>query len=259
MSLPTTLRAVLRMLLLFVHLTLGALLTLLISPFQRTGKPHPAAAIVRWWLRRACYLLGLRIRVEGVIPDAPRLIVANHISWLDIPVLGSLALTSFISKQEVRNWPLIGWIAVKTGTLFIKRGAGRTDDLKRQMHARLAEGYQVLLFPEGTTSSGEQVAPFYPRLLAIAQEDARPIQPVALCYLQHGRISRNAPYIDDDVFLPHMWRVLCQRELDVIVHFCTPLPVDGLDRKQLTNNARDRIILAKHRLCDRSSPESPAG
>lgn len=242
------LRTLWRLLRVLLHLLAGTLLALLIAPFQRPDRPHPTPRIVLWWLRRLCHLLGLQIRVRGDIPNEPHLLVANHISWLDIPVLGSLMLTSFISKQEVRNWPLIGWLAARACTLFIRRGAGQTDQLKAQMQAKLDLGNQVLLFPEGTTGNGEEVGPFFPRLLAIAQETGQPIQPVALRFSQNGELSRAAPYIGDDILMPHLWRVLSQDSIEVEVCFTQPLHINGQSRKELALQARNQIVAALNTL-----------
>lgn len=227
-----------------LHLCGGALLTVLIAPFQRPDRPYPASGIRQWWHRRLCRLLGLELRVLGARPSTPVLIVANHVSWLDIPVLGSLAPVSFVSKQEVRHWPLVGWLAARSETLFIQRGNGQIEQLKQQMQERMALGNRVVLFPEGTTSNGESVRPFFPRLFAIAQETGRPLQPVALRYREQGELSRAAPYIDNDTVVVSFLRILRQKKIEVEVTFTAPLEGLDRDRKTLAREARERILAA---------------
>ena len=237
-------RTLWRGLLFLLHLLSGALLSLAIALFQRPGKAYPAPGIRQWWHRRLCRLLGLELRIEGKPPATPMLIVANHISWLDIPVLGSLMPVSFVSKQEVRHWPLIGWLAARSETLFIRRGSGQLEDLKRQMLEMIRRGNHVVLFPEGTTSNGESVRTFFPRLFGIALESGSPLQPVALRYLQQGALSRSAPYIDEDRLLPHFLRVLRQDRIEVEIIFSAPLNDPNLDRKALARESRQRILAA---------------
>lgn len=239
-----SLRAFLRLLPLTIHLIVGCLLALLIAPFQRADRPHPTPGFVQWWHRCACRLIHLNIRVSGKLPEEPEFIVCNHISWLDVPVLGSLGPISFVAKSEIRKWPFIGWLSERSGVLFIHRGAGQTEQLKQQMLKKLNLGNHVLLFPEGTTSDGRDVLPFFPRLFAVTQETGRPIQPVALRYTQAGEISNAAPYIDDDVLVANIWRVLKQDGIDVDVTITRQLNhLDG-DRKALANAARDAIVAA---------------
>ena len=101
--------------------------------------------------RGACRCLGLHIRWHGPAPQANALVVSNHISWCDIPILGGLAPVRFLSKAEVADWPLIGWLARQAGTLFIQRGGGQARQVKSAIRSALASGESVLIFPEGTT------------------------------------------------------------------------------------------------------------
>src|SRR5690606_25224544 len=85
-----------------------------------------------WFMRRLSHALPVRIRVSGELPTQPMLWVSNHVSWIDIPLLGMLAPQSFLSKAEVRDWPVAGWLAEKAGTLFIRRGSGDSHQLKHR-------------------------------------------------------------------------------------------------------------------------------
>ena len=110
--------------------------------------------LTRWFLARLGGALPFRVRVEGELPTQPMLWVANHVSWTDIPLLGALQPLSFLSKAEVRAWPVAGWLAHKAGTLFIRRGSGDSSQVGQQLTRHLQQGRNLLIFPEGTTTDG---------------------------------------------------------------------------------------------------------
>ncbi len=176
------------------------------------------------WARRsfhwACRCLGLQVQVHGDTPACPSLIVSNHISWSDIPILGSLTPVLFLSKAEVRDWPIIGWLAEQAGTLFIKRGGGRARRVRRSIADQLEAGQAVLVFPEGTTGQGKSVLPFHGLLLGAAADTGRPIQPVTISYRRQGQPDPVAPFVGDDAFHHHLLRLLSQppTRVDVLFH-----------------------------------------
>lgn len=180
------------------------------------------------WARRcfrwACRCLGLHIQVHGTPSPDPVLFVSNHISWTDIPVLGSQAPILFLSKAEVGNWPLIGWLAQQAGTLFIKRGGGRARRVRQTIAERLADDESVLVFPEGTTSQGLQVLPFHGLLLAAAEQSGRPIQAITISYRRDGRPDPIAPFVGDDAFHRHLFTLLRQPRARIDVLFHPPEP-----------------------------------
>lgn len=237
-----SLRTTWRSLLLLGHILIGVVLTLGMSLFQREGHPHPAPGVVQWWHRGICRRLHLRVRVQGELPKEPLFIVSNHISWMDIHVLGALGSMCFVSKLEVRHWPIVGWLAARAGTLFIRRGGGQTDELKQQMMAQLGHGNHIVLFPEGTTTDGSDVRPFFPRLFALVQETGVSVQPLALRYTQGGELSTAAPFIGDDELLSSILRVLRQDAIEVDVRLPATLALSGSDRKTLANSARTAIV-----------------
>jgi 1-acyl-sn-glycerol-3-phosphate acyltransferase len=230
-----------RALRLATHIALGLGLALVIAAADRAGRrPRWTARVVRWWHTRCCRALGLRIAVSGK-PLSAALLVANHISWLDILVLGAQGQISFLSKAEVRKWPLIGWMAAVAGTLFITRGASQTAALTAAIGDRVRNGQCVVIFPEATTSDGSGLLRFHPRLFAIGQQAQIKIQPVALRYGAGPSPDRIAPYIGDDTFLPHLFRVLRHRGLAVRVQFLAPIDPPDADRRQLAEQARKAI------------------
>lgn len=249
----------------FVILVLGIAIASYIVVRSALNIPSSwTPAVSRWWFSQLCYGLGLRIDTRGALAPGA-LIVSNHISWLDIPVLGSLGEVAFLSKAEVRDWPLIGWLAQAAGTLFIERGGHRAQDIVDHIAERVSNGGRVVVFPEGTTTDGTAVKRFHPRLFAAAQTEGAIVQPVALRY-GRGQADRIAPFIGDDSLVPHLLRVLYHPRLDVSVEPLAPLDASELDRRRLSERCRDAIASALEAIDDGlttaerpASTESPLG
>lgn len=202
------------------------------------------------WFRGLMSVLGIRHRGltrDSVVPitDEPVLFVANHQSWLDIPVLGCILPVSFVAKSEVARWPVFGAMARGAGTIFIERGAFRTRETIEAMKEQLQAGRSVLFFPEGTTYAGPEVGHFHARLFAAAVETGVRVQPIYLSYDEPYRKPDQAPvvpFIDNEDFLPHLWRLLQQRGIRARVQCLPdyPLPTDAL-RKRISRQAQSRI------------------
>mgnify|MGYP000137204179 CR=1 FL=1 len=200
--------------------------------------------LTRWWLARLCAALPFEVRVSGEAPRQPMLWVANHVSWTDIPLLGALAPLTFLSKAEVRAWPLAGWLAEKAGTLFIRRGSGDSTLLARQLHRHLEAGRQLLIFPEGTTTDGQQVRTFHGRLLTGAIEAGVPLQPVAIRYRRDGEIDLIAPFIGDDDLPSHLLRLFRAERAVVEIQLLTPIASHGQERNALARQAQRAVQVA---------------
>lgn len=242
-----TARRIYRIALLLLHAAVGVVLTLLMTR-PRQAAPGPVFdAVACWWRARLAHILRLEVKVRGRPVDGPALLVANHISWMDIPVLGWIPTISFLSKAEVRRWPVIGWLAARGGTLFIRRGErGSADSAAEQITWHLVRGRKVLLFPEGTTTDGSGVRAFHPRLFAAALLANVPVQPIALRYTlpqgqAHGTPHPTAPFIGDDTFPSHLWRVLGEPRIVVEIDFLAPLNAHGRERKTLAQSAQQQI------------------
>lgn len=201
--------------------------------------------IICGWMATLRRILGLRLTVTGQPAAGPLLFVANHISWQDIIVLQSLAPTGFIAKYEIRNWPLIGWMAHRGGTLFIRRGKrDSTQQLNKAITDRLHARQNLLIFPEGTTTAGNIVKPFRTRLFEPAIEMSLPVQPVAIHYSRDDKPCKDLAFIDDESFLSHAWRLLGEKQVDVFVHFCEPVNPQKLDRRELGQLAQTAVVQA---------------
>jgi 1-acyl-sn-glycerol-3-phosphate acyltransferase len=236
------LRAAWRTLRLVEHLLTGTLLTVAVTRRRPDGSYRYRPGLVRWWHQRACRILGIAVEVTGEAPHESALLVANHVSWLDVPVLGGLGPIAFLSKAEVRGWPLIGWLAATAGTQFIARGSGEASAVGARIGNHLVEGGCLALFPEGTTTDGRTVKPFFPRLLAAASASGVPVVPVALRFERGGALDPLAPFVGDETILSHLRRVLTARGFHVQVVFGEPLDPARFDRRGLATRARAAII-----------------
>jgi 1-acyl-sn-glycerol-3-phosphate acyltransferase len=190
---------------------------------------------VTLWSRGMLRVLGIDLRVLGTPPaNGPVLLVANHISWLDILVMHAARHCRFVSKAQVKQWPLIGTLATGGGTLYIERESRR--DAMRVVH-HMAEALQagdiLAVFPEGTTSDGRALLPFHANLVQAAISAQAPAQPVALSFIdgETGEPSFSASYVGDETLVGSVWRTLSGRPMTVIVTFGEAQRNDGRDRR----------------------------
>ena len=218
---------------------------------------HLRAQLCQGWMHGLVWLLPLKVRCHGSVPDRTALWLSNHISWLDIVLIGRLAPLHFLSKAEVAHWPVIGWLARGAGTLFIRRGQAGGQSLNDQLSQVLKAGRSLVVFPEGTTTSGEQVKTFHGRLLAGAIDAAVPLQPTAISYRRDGKPDLVAPFINDDEFTAHLWRLLGSERIDVDIHLLPLIDSSCAPRNELARCARDRVLEALA-LRDQSPPTSLA-
>jgi 1-acyl-sn-glycerol-3-phosphate acyltransferase len=185
-----------------------------------TGNYHDRSGWAKRYLGWFCHLAGLRIHVTGTPSKEPCLIISNHISWIDIPVLGSLIPVYFLSKAEVRSWPLIGALAEQAGTFFVQRGDGKSALVREEIEARLNKKKNVLVFPEGTTSGGESVLRFHSKLIGAASNAEVAIQPITLYYQNaNGGRCVETPFVGNDEFLTHLKKIFAKPYVQVRVHF----------------------------------------
>jgi lyso-ornithine lipid O-acyltransferase len=188
---------------------------------------------------------GMRVRVVGVPLKRDVLFLANHLSWLDILVLAGASGTAFVSKAEVAEVPMVGWLAGLNNTVFVARSEragvrGQADALRRA----LASGQPVALFPEGTTDGGPEILPFRASLLASLFPPLAGVmvQPVALDY---GPAAHDLAWVGEESGLDNVRKVLARRgTAEVILHFLAPVDPAAGDRKALARAARDEIVQA---------------
>jgi 1-acyl-sn-glycerol-3-phosphate acyltransferase len=189
--------------------------------------------------------VGVDVRVRGARPllSGPVLLVANHVSWIDIQALGAVAGTRFVAKSEVRDWPIVGAMAARLGTIFLRRGS-RCDAMrvKNVLAKLLVTGERVVVFPEGTTTDGSRIEPFYAALLQAAVDAAIPVQPVAIRHLEpDGTTSAAAAFVDDMTFAESLARVLERPRLTTELIFGPPIWAADKTRRELTAQCRTFI------------------
>ncbi len=255
---PYRAKAALRLLLLAMHAVLGMLFAPLITERTHGGRRRTNPKITAWWYNRLADILDVRISVTGHRPLSHSLLVSNHVSWLDVIVLGGLTSTDFLSKHEVRHWPLIGWLAARAGTLFIRRGTGEAASVSAQIAQHLRQGGVLTLFPEGTTTDGRKVRPFFSRLFAAALDTATPVVPVALHYHVNGAFDPLAPYTDQQPLIENLRGLLLRERTEVHVVFGDPIDVAGHTRRTLAHLAHDAIVDALQRPTRLTTPSIAA-
>jgi lyso-ornithine lipid O-acyltransferase len=232
---------------LVAHLVTGVLIIAWAGLSSRPGaRPSWLPQAIRWWYQRQARVLGVHLEIVGT-PAEGCLLVCNHISWLDVVALGAACAPDFLSKAEVRTWPVIGWMSAVQGTLFIHRGAREVVTVTTAIAARLAAGRTVVIFPEGTTGEGDGVGRFYPQLFAAAFRPGLAVQPIALSYRRVGGIppERTVAFVGEQTMAESLWRILRHPGIIARVEFLAPLrSVPGDDRRALSSRARSTILAA---------------
>ena len=246
---PATLRRLARLALLLLLAVSGILTELLVFPLISAARRR---AIIRHWSRDLMSACGLQVRVDGGDVTDGRLLdevapgcmlVANHVSWLDIFAINSLATSAFVAKAELRRWPVLGWLVALAGTVFIERARRHAvHQVIEQLRHRIREGFPVAVFPEATTSDGSTLLPFYGNLLEAAIAEDAPVIPIALRYLDAaGDPAAAAAYVGDTTFVESLWMVLGERELVVDVQVLAAVPSSGRNRHDLARELRGLI------------------
>ena len=246
----------LRIVRLAFHLLQGLLVVALVYPFVSDGR--------RLWLKqrwsfKLLRILGVRLdaRLSGLAPGS--LIVANHVSWLDIYALNAARPSAFVAKDEVRKWPLIGWLAAHTDTLFLRRGSRRhARTINSQVSALLSADKDVVVFPEGTTTDGSRLLDFHAALLQPAIDCGRPVQPVALSYHDAcGRRSTRPAYAGDTTLGDSLMAIVSCPGLTVRLRPTPVLDRAEASRRQLAIAAQGAIAFSLGVGSGQSLPEFP--
>lgn len=231
------------MLLVAVHLAWALLLAACVFPLLGRAA---RLRVQQRWSRRLLALLGVRLRVSGGTPQPGELVVANHVSWLDIFVICAVRPGVFVAKADVRAWPLVGWVCERSGALFMARGSSRAaHGARARIAAALADGATVVVFPEGTTTDGRGVLPFHSALLQGALDVAAATRPLALRYVDARGCRSGVPaYCGETRLLASLWRIACAPTLSVDVTVLPQLRGGSADRHMLAAVARGMIAVA---------------
>jgi 1-acyl-sn-glycerol-3-phosphate acyltransferase len=233
-----------RLLRVLVHGAHGLSIILLRFPAYGAATRH---AHIQWWSAKLLRVMGIALEVQGTAHAGAKLLVANHVSWLDIAALHAvLPEARFVSKADVKHWPLIGTLVAGAGTLFIERESKR-DALRvvHQMADALKAGDTVAVFPEGTTGDGRTLLPFHANLLQPAITTGAPVQPVVLRYFDPTHdISPLAEFLGDTTLAQSLWRMVCARGLGVEVKILGAQATAHADRRALAAHLRETIAQA---------------
>ncbi len=227
-----------RFLAVFVYTICCLLIIAFVFPFQ---KPDAKGRLIRRWAARLMRWLGVTVKVNGRYEDdrahdsgitpgsVGRLVLANHVSFLDVFALDSVLPSGFVAKAEIAKWPVFGTIAKHVGTIFIERGNRRAlIGIGEGMQQALKDGRNVLMFPEGTTSDGTKLLKLHANLMEAAVRTQADVVPVVLRYVSQGKTAVEAAYVGDTGLFECLWKVVTMPDLTVEI---TVLPArKGDDR-----------------------------
>lgn len=236
-----------RSVLLIIWLIIGVILTVIF--LRNTREPHGFATnIVGTWLGVLSRIFGIKIKTFGTALPEKTLFVANHISWLDILILGDLLPIHFLSKYEVKTMPVIGWLATRAGTLYIKRGNKESaSDSSSEITAVLKQQHNSLIFAEGTTTDGH-IKKFHSRMMQSAIDAQAMVQPVAIFYpVRNPKTNRReinpvALFLGDTTTGDSFDLIVRSPGMDVEVHFLKPIDSSNITRNEVAQHAYEEVV-----------------
>lgn len=239
-------RKTLKILQLLAHILYGIGVIIYHTLIKRRGSHDPVfkEAFTHWY-KQGCDIVGLKVIVNGEPAPGPVLMVANHVSWLDILLLASVANPRFLSKAEIRKWPLIGWAGQQIDTLFIQRGERSASEAAS---AGIAEGLQndnrILIFPEGTTTEGKVVGRLHARLFGAAINTGSPVQPIVIHYTDENSVSHTSErihFVGNQNLIRNVWLLLGCKNATAFVYCLPPVDSSGLTRKVLAGDIQQSM------------------
>lgn len=239
-SLPIRAYRCLRLAVHFMWIATGAALIYPLVDDQRRAR------LKQRWSHQILRILAIRLALEPTDAPPGSLIVANHVSWLDIFVIHALRPSAFVSKSEVRDWPFIGWLAEHNDTVFLRRGSrGHAKVVNAEIDALLNANQDVAIFPEGTTTDGTHLLGFHAALMQPAVETGRPILPLAISYHDATGAHSLAPAFAGETTLPECFSaILANRSLIVHVTPAPAIETTGKTRRDVVRAAHEAIATA---------------
>jgi len=226
-----------------VHVTRGLLICLVLFPWLA---PDAKKSKIQIWSQQLLAIFRVRVKMNLTNMPSGTVVVANHISWLDIFVINSLAPCRFVAKSDIRSWPLLGWLAEQAGTIYISRGS--KADVKRiyqYLIDQILSGERVAFFPEGTTATQGEVLPFHANLFEAAIHARVPVQPFALRYLNpEGALHAAVDFTGDMTFAASMAAILQAGEVIVELQGLEFIVSEGAHRRELAVAARRAVAQA---------------
>lgn len=192
------------------------------------------------WLQRFGAIVNLHISKDGELPERRAMLVSNHISWLDIIVIGQYLPAYFVAKSDISSWPIIGYLAKQGGTIFIRRdNKHHIKTTAEKMTWLLKQNGNIIAFPEGTTTKGDQVLHFHSSLFQPALLTRSAIQPVAIQY--QGAAKEHAPFVGDDAFVTHLMKMLSMDKIEVRLNFLPVIDSSAKNRHSVSLETREMI------------------
>jgi 1-acyl-sn-glycerol-3-phosphate acyltransferase len=231
-----------RLLRIFFHLIYGLAICALVFPWAGAGRRDES---IRRWSRRLLGICGVSLETQGEAL-AHAMVVANHVSWLDIFVINSLHPCRFVAKSEIRAWPVLGWLVAQAGTVFIARGSRR--DLRHAFKGlvrSLEQGERVAFFPEGTTAAQGALMPFHANLFEAAIDSGVMVQPYALQYLDTGGgLHPTVDFSGDITFAASIAAILSGAPVRARLVCLPALDARGAHRRELAAGAAHAVAAA---------------
>jgi 1-acyl-sn-glycerol-3-phosphate acyltransferase len=240
---PSALRGSVRLVTALSHLFVALWVARQIPRVDEAGR----RSRIHWFATTGLQRAGITIEISGSVAPGAKLLVANHVSWLDIVAIHAACPEArFVSKAEARRWPVLGWLIKVVGTLFIERERPR-DSIRvvHEMASALRNQQTVAVFLEGTTSSGHELLPFHAGLLQSAISTGQLVQPIALRYTEAGHaVSPSAAYFGETSLVQSVWRVVCAKDLHARVTVLPAMPAEGAERRELSQRLREDLLRA---------------
>lgn len=197
---------------------------------------------IQVFCRKMAASFGVTVVQVEPVPQTHALWASNHISWMDIPVVGSVAPAFFLSKAEIGEWPIFGRLATAAGTLFIQRGSGDAGTISEQITQFLLDGYSILFFPEATTTDGKKMKRIHGKLLQAAIDANKPVQPVVVCYVnEQGELSEQIPYYGKMTMMDSLKQVMDSDKTTAYVLPLAPLDPAGKSKSELTDMLQQQM------------------
>ncbi|MDT8281301.1 MAG: lysophospholipid acyltransferase family protein [Gammaproteobacteria bacterium] len=239
-----------RSVLLTLLIIIGVILTILFLRNTLPTRGISSSTIITTWSGLVAGLFGVKIKSYGTPLTEKTLFIANHISWLDIFVLGHLVPMHFLAKHEVKTMPVFGWLATRAGTLYIERGNNNSaKGVNDEIVNTLKQGHNSLIFAEGTTTDGN-VSKFHSRMMQSAIDAQAMVQPVAIFYpvkdpeTEKKAINPAILYLDNTSIAKSFDLISRTSSIDVEVHFLKPISSTGQTRNEIAQHAFDEVVAA---------------
>ncbi len=246
----TTLRFIFRLVGLVLAFFIALPFVVIFLSLTQNNQHIQKKRVVSAWSTIICFVCGVRLEKEGNVEKSPVMIVANHVTWLDIAVIHRFKLLGYVAKQEIAKWPVIGWVAKSGESLFIARGeASSRKNVIEGIKKRFSERRSIAVFPEGRATNGEKLHTFHRQLIHAAVESNTPVQAVAIKYIKKdGKRNKDICFKKGEKFLGNVFRILTLARSTAQLTFCEPIQTSGKSAREIALTAHNQVaeVLAKN-------------